>query len=678
MMKFWKKSLLVQIVGSFSMLSFGIISLVGSTTFFQARKYLQQSVYDRLTTVASLEEGELNRWMIDRRDTLTSLTQISEIRTAAEVLLTQGKSDANYQVSLETIQRLLSDFIFDRSDYREIFIISSGGRVVVSTDAEKIGRYSPRDQTSEMFQGSAHTSVFVSNFYQSPDTNLPTVTLSTPIFDSQNRRVGTLAAHLNLDRVDEITATREGMGKTGKSYLVTDIGSSFDTQYVFISAQEFAAEDFPNGIISPGIQAAMTGNNGRGLYNNYEGIPVIGVYRWLKGEDVALMVEMHQAEAFALANRLALSILLTGLILSGMMTVMILLLGHRIVTPILAVAQTARSVGRKVKEGNLSKLELVPIQVENEIGILAHTFNQMTEQLRDSYTELQEKNQELQSTLNELQQTQFQLIQNEKMASLGQMVAGIAHEVNNPIGFIHGNLDYLNEYVTDLLDLLQVYSEEYPEDNTAITQQKENIEFDFLQRDLSQVLSSMRTGTTRIQEIVKSMRNFSRLDEADYKAANINEGLEGTLLILHHRFKAESHRSEIKVIKDYGQIPKIECYPGQLNQVFLNLISNAIDELESSVIMGKIEDPTIHIRTAIEEKNAVIYIADNGTGMPEETCKKVFDPFFTTKPIGKGTGLGLSISYSIVVEHHGGEINCQSVLGKGTEFTIVIPTHQMS
>lgn len=690
MIKLWKKSLLFQVVGSFSLLSLTIVTLVGYLAFIQAKAALKQSVFDRLITAASLKEGELNRWLQDRRDTLISLSQLSEINTQAQVLLTSQKSAPEYQSAVDSLQTSLSGFIQNQLDYREILVLSKGGRVLVSTDAEHIGGYAPLDQSSEILPDSPNTSL-ISNFYQSSDTKQPTVTFSTPISNRNGERLGMLVIHLNLARVDEIIRDNRGLGVTGETYLVANLGNSFSQRNTFVSAKEFGSTEFPTGIDSMGIAAAMAGKDERGLYRNYRGDRVIGVYRWLEAQDVALLVEMQQAEAFKPARQLASSILLVGAGLAGIMTVGIVMLGRQIVKPILAIAYTARLVGGKVKAGHFSHLLTAPVLTENEIGILAETFNQMTQQLQQSYEQLQEynhtleakvtartqeledKNQDLQLTLRELKQTQTQLIQNEKMVSLGQMVAGIAHEINNPVNFIHANLTYLEEYTTSILDLIQLYEAEYPSETPAITTGKEEIDFEFIQVDLIKVIDSMKMGTKRIREIVISLRNFSRLDEADLKAADLHEGIESTLLILQNRLKVQSNRPAIQVIKEYGDLPKIECYAGQLNQVFLNLISNGIDALESAFSAGEITTPTLKISTVLEEKRVVVCIADNGLGMSEETRQKIFDPFFTTKEIGKGTGLGLSISYSIIVDRHGGELSCVSSPGKGAEFIVAIP-----
>jgi signal transduction histidine kinase len=283
---------------------------------------------------------------------------------------------------------------------------------------------------------------------------------------------------------------------------------------------------------------------------------------------------------------------------------------------------------------------------------------------------------ELEQALRELQRTQAQLVQTEKMSSLGQLVAGVAHEINNPVSFITGNISYACDYIQDLLGIVNLYRQHYPQPVKPIQDELEEIDLDFLIKDFPKLLKSMKVGADRINQIVLSLRNFSRHDEAEMAAVDIHEGIDNTLMILQSRFKAKGKNPEIKVIKEYAALPLVECYAGQLNQVFMNLISNAIDALESDGVgnFGDTQTPSITICTEAKDNNqVVIRIIDNGVGMTEEVQQKLFNPFFTTKPIGKGTGLGLSISYQIVVEKHGGELQCFSTPGYGTQFIIDIP-----
>ena len=309
--------------------------------------------------------------------------------------------------------------------------------------------------------------------------------------------------------------------------------------------------------------------------------------------------------------------------------------------------------------------------------------------LEESVAREREKTAHLKTAMSELKRAQTQLVQSERMSSLGQLVSAVAYEVTNPINFIHGNLIYANEYSQKMIDLLQLYEQHYPSASPEIKAQIEAVELEFIVEDLPKLLGSMKVGANRIREIVQSLRNFSRIDEADIKPVDIHDGLDSALLILSNRLKPKPDRPAIHLIKEYGSLPLVECYPVQINQVFMNVLTNAIDALEDAFVnnnlsshCGDKEEPVkcgqIRIVTEIcpGEKAVAVRIKDNGCGMTQTVRQKIFEPFFTTKPVGKGAGIGLTISHEIVVEQHGGKLTCNSAPGEGTELIIEIPLNQ--
>lgn len=310
----------------------------------------------------------------------------------------------------------------------------------------------------------------------------------------------------------------------------------------------------------------------------------------------------------------------------------------------------------------------------------AQLYNQSRAATAAATTQAEQLNQ----VLHNLKETQAQLIQTEKMSSLGQLVAGVAHEINNPVNFIYGNLTHVSEYTLGLLELVELYQQSNAHSTPEVEAHIEAIDLDFMAEDLPKILISMKMGANRIREIVLSLRNFSRLDEADMKPVNIHEGIDSTLLILQNRFKQTSGNAGIEIVKEYGDIPLVECYAGQLNQVFMNLIGNAIDALDSYNSKRTIEEieakpSQIVIRTQLRNLDRItVKIADNGPGMTEAVKQRLFDPFFTTKAAGKGTGLGLAISAQIITEKHNGAIWCISEPGQGAEFWVEIPINQSS
>ncbi|TVP65240.1 MAG: HAMP domain-containing protein [Nodularia sp. (in: Bacteria)] len=403
--------------------------------------------------------------------------------------------------------------------------------------------------------------------------------------------------------------------------------------------------------------------------------------------------DIHKQKAhtrFEQAQQLRVKVILGSMLLSTAIAAALAIYSSRLIARPL---QLVTNVARRITQESNFKLR-ANIKSNDEVGTLATSLNQLVEWVGDYTQELElarqnleqrveertqelelarqnleqrvtERTQELQTILQDLKETQGQLIQTEKMSSLGEMVAGIAHEVNNPVNFINGNIEYANDYIQDLLILIDLYQQEYPEPSWIIAEKIAEIDLDFITKDLSSLLTSMKMGAQRIREIVLSLRNFSRLDESAIKEVNIHEGIDNTLLILNHRLK-----NEITVIKNYGNLPLIECYPAQLNQVFMNILSNAIDVL---IDKKNTRNRQITIATLKLDVNHIqVGIRDNGSGILPELKNKLFNPFFTTKPVGKGTGLGLSICYQII-DKHKGKIEVISELQQGTEFIIKLP-----
>jgi len=296
--------------------------------------------------------------------------------------------------------------------------------------------------------------------------------------------------------------------------------------------------------------------------------------------------------------------------------------------------------------------------------------------LRRSEARFREQAAQLESALHQLQRTQDSLAKTEKMSSLGELVAGVAHEIKNPVSFVCGNITHAIDYVQDLLYLISLYQQHYPRPVEAIAQASEEMDLEFAISDLPRTLESMQVGADRIHQIVLSLRNFSHNDETLKRPVDIHQGIDSTLLILQNRLKLTSGHREIEICKEYGDLPLVECYGGQMNQVFMNILSNAIDALEEAQDKNDVQcpSPQINIGTRVVDGHSVlISIADNGPGIPPAVSQRLFDPFFTTKPVGKGTGMGLSISYEIVTKKHGGKLSCISAPGQGASFAIAIP-----
>jgi signal transduction histidine kinase len=526
-----------------------------------------------------------------------------------------------------------------------------------------------------------------------------------PIFDSRKQPVGVLASPLKLSRIKDYLRNVR-VSPHAESFIMDQSGlliaSSADTKPFRVNAttqkpDRITAAQSKSPLIQAtaqflkGLDDPNAHKKSRQLefqFNQEKQLLEILSFSDGRGVNWKIIVIVPESDLVGTiqgntrTTALLCLLALAGAIASSIWT------ARRISRPILKFSEASTALAIAPQRGfSDSEQSAFCHSSVKELQTLATAFNQMATQIQGSFTQLEqtntqleERSETLEKALTDLKQSQMQLVQSEKLSSLGQLVAGIAHEINNPVSFIYGNLQPGNQYIHDLLDLIALYQQEY-EASEAIAKKSKQIELEYLIEDLPRLWQSLKVGADRIRDIVLSLRTFSRTDEAELKAVNLQDGINSTLMILRNRWKTQDFRPAVEIVKQYGEIPLVECYAGQMNQVFMNILVNAIDALDErdeKRTFSECEDnpSIIWINTAVIDEWVQITIADNGTGMSEATQRQLFDPFYTTKPIGKGTGLGMSISHQIITERHQGQLHCDSTLGEGSKFVIKIPLRQ--
>ena len=608
-MKPWTKSLKARLVSHFLLLSLMIAALAGFLAFLGGRKALEQSVFERLTVTANLEEDHLRQWVENQRRDVVFIASSSEIRNLSRALLKETVTGQEKPSDLDRLRQVLVSTLTIKTHLKEILLLSNvGGRIVVSTDRDHEGEYRVRDNF--FIQGQHRT--FVQNVYPSPLELAPTLTIATPVFDTDGERLGVLAAHINLDELDFIIRDRADLGTTGATYLI-------DRYNDFVSATRFGRDQYPRGVHTEGIDAAAAGLDGSGLYLDYTGVPVLGVYRWIEDLELALLVEISQHEAFAPARRIAGVITGVGIALALLLTAGTILLAEQIARPIRSISDASL----RVADGDLTVD--APVLTDDEIGVLAQSFNTMTARLRTLYGELKAEIAERRETQEELET---------KNAELERFTYTVSHDLKSPLVTIKGFLGMLEK------DIASGQTER-------------------TRSDLERIRGAADTMAQLLNELLELSRVGRQVNPTEEVALG-DLALEATELLSG---EIASHGLEVEIAPD---LPTVAGDRVRLLEVFQNLLGNA------AKFMGDQSDPRIEVGARRQGDERICFVRDNGMGIHPDYHEKIFGLFERLDGQVEGTGVGLALVKRIV-EWHGGRIWVESRgEGHGATFCLTL------
>ncbi|MEM9483655.1 MAG: ATP-binding protein [Cyanobacteria bacterium P01_F01_bin.116] len=626
-MRIHQKSLLLRLITPLSFLSAATVLTISVSTYFSARETIKQSLFERLNVAATLKEEEIDRWFQTQRSDILLLAQLAEVKTQTKAL---SEADAK-QDAYDSLSLYLKDIISAKPNLAEVSILTEGGIVVFSTNKTLEKTYQPLGATTTYFTNA--TEKVAPTLYLSPITGAIAISFATPILDSNSNRIGVLSVILDLQDVDSLIRERTGLGDTGTTYLVGQLERS--NTFIASGKENESAED----ISSFAIDAATGGQSGAGLYENYMDKPVIGVYRWLDGQSLALLAEINQKEAFGPARILARNILLIGFIATGLLLSGIYLLSRRITQPIAAITEAAI----QLENGQLE--QSIPVVSQDEIGFLAQAFNRMAQQLKESFAALELNNQELEARVKErtAELEEAKDAAESATRTKSTFLANMSHELRTPLNSIIGYSEILQEEA------------EMSGDDSSIP-------------DLLKIQGSSK----HLLNLINSILDLSKIEagrmELCMEPVNVADLVQDVLDTIHPVAEAKSNNI---VVNSDITVDIIESDSDKLRQCLLNLLSNANKFTEEGQLTLSLK--TIDYQT---ENYLEFTVADTGIGMEPEQLEKVFEAFTqadisSTRRYG-GTGLGLTITREFV-RMLGGTISAQSELGKGSTFTILIP-----